>query len=409
MPGLSGRTLPGLSAGMFGAAPGDGLPVDRGVQFLGRRPQRRARLVQLRCERSHPLPPRPHLGVGGVPFGCAGRELGLGPLEFLPRRRLLRGPVFGVVRGPILLRRAIGTEHVRQITQAGVHVRPVEASAGELVGDIGVRERAGQGRADLLESCCSSGDSRSGEMRAELPQGRTRRGATLGAEFSDSVEIAAALGVPELLSEPDQLLQARQSGADTGVEVPGPDTGSAQCLDLRGQNAVASRPRLGGQFVPTRDEPGRRSCVQLVGERLEVGVLPHHAIMPLCHHGGVTEGFRLLVERFYAGVAQDPPLRALYPEDDLGPAAERLQLFLEQYWGGPHTYTETRGHPRLRIRHAPYAVTPAQRDRWLHHMLAALDSLELAPSDDAELRDYLVRAAQFMVNAFDGPEAPAPS
>ncbi len=134
-----------------------------------------------------------------------------------------------------------------------------------------------------------------------------------------------------------------------------------------------------------------------------------------CHHGAVTETFyervggaetfRVLVERFYAGVAEDPPLRALYPEEDLVPAAERLRLFLEQYWGGPHTYSETRGHPRLRIRHAPYAVTPTQRDRWLHHMLAAVDSLGLAASEDAELREYLVRAAQFMVNALEDPGA----
>ena len=120
---------------------------------------------------------------------------------------------------------------------------------------------------------------------------------------------------------------------------------------------------------------------------------------------GGQETFRVLVERFYAGVAEDPPLRALYPEEDLGPAAERLQLFLEQYWGGPHTYSETRGHPRLRIRHAPYAVTPTQRDRWLRHMLAAVDSLALAEADDAELREYLIRAAQFMVNTLDDPEA----
>lgn len=110
--------------------------------------------------------------------------------------------------------------------------------------------------------------------------------------------------------------------------------------------------------------------------------------------------FVALVDRFYAGVANDPPLRALYPEEDLGPAAERLRLFLEQYWGGPKTYSETRGHPRLRLRHGPFAVTPAQRDRWLHHMLAAVDSLELDEADDAELRDYLIRAAQFMVNSF---------
>ena len=111
--------------------------------------------------------------------------------------------------------------------------------------------------------------------------------------------------------------------------------------------------------------------------------------------------FVALVDRFYAGVADDPPLRALYPEQDLGPAADRLRMFLEQYWGGPTTYSDQRGHPRLRLRHGPYAVTPAQRDRWLTHMLAALDSLGLAAEDDAELRDYLTRAAQFMVNSFD--------
>ena len=111
--------------------------------------------------------------------------------------------------------------------------------------------------------------------------------------------------------------------------------------------------------------------------------------------------FATLVDRFYAGVATDPPLRQLYPEQDLGPAADRLRMFLEQYWGGPKTYSEQRGHPRLRLRHGPFAVTPVQRDRWLTHMLAALDSLDLAPDDDAELRDYLTRAAQFMVNSFD--------
>ncbi|MBK8459880.1 MAG: globin [Micropruina sp.] len=111
--------------------------------------------------------------------------------------------------------------------------------------------------------------------------------------------------------------------------------------------------------------------------------------------------FQALIDRFYEGVAGDPPLRELYPEEDLGPASERLLMFMEQYWGGPKTYSETRGHPRLRQRHGPYAVTPAQRDRWLTHMLAALDSLELAPTDDAEIREYLVKAAQFMINVLD--------
>lgn len=120
---------------------------------------------------------------------------------------------------------------------------------------------------------------------------------------------------------------------------------------------------------------------------------------------GGAETFRALVDRFYAGVAEDEPLRVLYPEADLGPAADRLRMFLEQYWGGPHTYQEQRGHPRLRIRHQPFAVTPAQRDRWLHHMLAAVDSLELPDAEDAEMREYFVRAAEFMINSLDDEQA----
>ena len=116
---------------------------------------------------------------------------------------------------------------------------------------------------------------------------------------------------------------------------------------------------------------------------------------------GGAETFRRLVDRFYSGVAGDPPLRALYPEEDLGPAADRLRMFLEQYWGGPKTYGETRGHPRLRMRHAPYAVTPRQAERWLHHMMAAVDELGLPEAEDAELREYLNRAAWFMLNADD--------
>ncbi len=111
--------------------------------------------------------------------------------------------------------------------------------------------------------------------------------------------------------------------------------------------------------------------------------------------------FVRLVDAFYDGVAGDPELRALYPEEDLTAANVRLRMFLEQYWGGPHTYSEQRGHPRLRIRHAPFAVTPTQRDRWLHHMNGALDSLGLPEAELAEFREYVTRAAAFMVNAFD--------
>ncbi|MDQ7992885.1 MAG: globin [Propionicimonas sp.] len=121
----------------------------------------------------------------------------------------------------------------------------------------------------------------------------------------------------------------------------------------------------------------------------------------LYHRVGGHETFVRLVDAFYDGVAGDPELRALYPEQDLGPANLRLRMFLEQYWGGPHDYSEQRGHPRLRIRHAPYPVTPDQRDRWLRHMNAALDSLGLPEPELAEFREYVTRAAAFMVNTFD--------
>jgi hemoglobin len=122
---------------------------------------------------------------------------------------------------------------------------------------------------------------------------------------------------------------------------------------------------------------------------------------PLYDRVGGHETFVRLVDEFYRGVAGDPQLRALYPEDDLGPAAERLRLFLEQYWGGPHTYSDTRGHPRLRIRHAPFAVTSDLRDHWLTHMNAALDSLDLPAPELEEFREYVTRAAAFMINSFD--------
>ena len=115
--------------------------------------------------------------------------------------------------------------------------------------------------------------------------------------------------------------------------------------------------------------------------------------------GEVT--FRKLAHEFYRGVASDPVLKPMYPEEDLGPAEERLRMFLEQYWGGPSTYSEQRGHPRLRMRHQPFKVNPDARDRWLAHMRAAVDSLELPPLYEAQLWDYLQRAAFAMLNTFE--------
>ncbi len=111
--------------------------------------------------------------------------------------------------------------------------------------------------------------------------------------------------------------------------------------------------------------------------------------------------FERLVRKFYDGVQTDDVLWPMYPHADLEGAIQRLTGFLEQYWGGPGTYSEQRGHPRLRMRHMPFTVNPDARDRWLTHMRAAVDSLELPPLQDATLWGYLERAAQAMVNTFE--------
>jgi len=116
--------------------------------------------------------------------------------------------------------------------------------------------------------------------------------------------------------------------------------------------------------------------------------------------------FERLVTTFYRGVAADPMLRPMYPEDDLAPAAERLTLFLEQYWGGPTAYSDLRGHPRLQLRHRAFHINPDARDRWLGHMRAALDELALPPLHDATLWDYLQRAAFALVNTFEPSPEP---
>ncbi|MDT9591900.1 globin [Nocardioides zeae] len=108
-----------------------------------------------------------------------------------------------------------------------------------------------------------------------------------------------------------------------------------------------------------------------------------------------------IVHRFYEGVAEDPLLRPMYPEEDLGPAEERFRLFLMQYWGGPTTYSTNRGHPRLRMRHAPFRVTPASAERWLVHFRAGLDAADLTPEQDAQFWAYVTHAAQFMVNTLE--------
>lgn len=113
---------------------------------------------------------------------------------------------------------------------------------------------------------------------------------------------------------------------------------------------------------------------------------------------GGDETFRELVRRFYARVAGDPVLRPVYPEQDLSGATERLTLFLIQYWGGPATYSEQRGHPRLRLRHQPFAIGRRERDAWMRNMTAAVESLDLAPPLRKALLDYFETASTAMIN-----------
>jgi hemoglobin len=114
---------------------------------------------------------------------------------------------------------------------------------------------------------------------------------------------------------------------------------------------------------------------------------------------GGADTFHKLVARFYVEVADDPVLRPLYPEQDLGPAEARLRMFLEQYWGGPRTYSDQRGHPRLRMRHAPFRIGPIERDAWLRCMRVAVDEAGLDDAHRAQLWQYLEMAAASMVNS----------
>ena len=112
--------------------------------------------------------------------------------------------------------------------------------------------------------------------------------------------------------------------------------------------------------------------------------------------------FEALVDRFYDGVAGDPELLAVYPTpEDLGPARRHLARFLAQYWGGPPDYSGERGHPALRMRHAPFAIGTDARDRWLVHMRAALRSMDPPPAVAAALEDYLSLAADALRNRED--------
>jgi hemoglobin len=144
--------------------------------------------------------------------------------------------------------------------------------------------------------------------------------------------------------------------------------------------------------------------VALPGGAAGVGTIGVVATVPPQHTSfydaiGGEPTFRRIVARFYAEVAADDVLMALYPEDDLGPAQERLTLFLMQYWGGPTTYSDERGHPRLRMRHAPFRIGPHERDAWLRAMRVAVDAAGLAEPHREQLWSYMESTATHMINS----------
>lgn len=164
---------------------------------------------------------------------------------------------------------------------------------------------------------------------------------------------------------------------------------------------TGAQPRPGADGTG-RDRPrtGRSNLIPVGGQPARQGAeaLP---VVNLFEAVGGQPFFDELVERFYAGVADDPLLRPMYP-DDLHDPKRHLALFLGQYWGGPTTYSDERGHPRLRMRHVPFVIGEAERDAWLRHMAAALDSLvverDIHPAIEARMLDYFGMAADGMIN-----------
>jgi hemoglobin len=148
-------------------------------------------------------------------------------------------------------------------------------------------------------------------------------------------------------------------------------------------------------------ERGRPNLIPVGAQRAREGgdAMP---VVNLYDAVGGQAFFDELVERFYRGVEADPVLRPLYPDDLTGPK-RHLALFLGQYWGGPTTYSDERGHPRLRMRHAPFVIREAERDAWLRHMAAALDTLvverDIHPAIEARMLQYFGMAAEGMINA----------
>lgn len=195
---------------------------------------------------------------------------------------------------------------------------------------------------------------------------------------------------------------AAEHGADTGIPIPsrfGAPLARILPIPTRQGHPL---PSTSGAAAGTGAAPAAPSDASAQGG--EAGAVDESAYADTFYGQiGGHATFEKIIHVFYEGIAADPLLRAMYHEEDLGPAERRMLMFMEQYWGGPRTYLEERGHPRLRMRHVPFAVTPEARDRWLAAMRKGVDAVELSPLHEATLWDYLERAAASLVNSPSDP------
>lgn len=248
--------------------------------------------------------------------------------------------------------------------------------------EVWLRDEADRERADALHTeahrLCFIANSLSTPMTVE-PQAPRQ----LGQLPDHSLRLGAPLAVlrPRPANRPTQVTGLRERPTELEpVMRPGAPSGAEQAAARDATPSPApGAPLLSAAPADPAAAPGQATSF-------------YDAV-------GGHETFVTLCRVFYSHVRQDPILAPMYPDAEWEAAEERLRMFLEQYWGGPRTYSELRGHPRLRMRHMPFQVDPAARDAWLRNMRLAVDAVELSPLHEAELWDYLERAAHSMVNS----------
>lgn len=258
--------------------------------------------------------------------------------------------------------------HVAQV--AGVAVNRIHCSGSV---DLTFDKDGGQITSAVLKPQVWLADEMQREFAKELHQKAHQE-----CFIARSVNFPVSFEFPDEHQMPELPKFSSRLGAPIAVLRP------RQAKKPSSVTGLENRPRSGGSqkpVQPVNNQPGEQKIFydQVGGEAT----------------------FTQLAAKFYEQVSADEEFRAMYPEEDLGPAEERLRLFLMQYWGGPNTYSQQRGHPRLRMRHNPYRIGPAERDTWLKYMRVAVESLGLSELHESTLWDYLERAAHAMQNAAD--------